>query len=104
MSEAVVTTRKPSNSFSSLLNSRRGKMFGIAEIVALSLSCFVLLLVLLSYLYFLVPARARRATVEADQERLQQNLAKFRGIVDVAQSTQQRADAISTSLDKFETA
>jgi hypothetical protein len=78
-------------------------MFGIAEIVALALSCFVLLLVLLSYLYFLVPARSRRATVEADQVRLQSNLEKLRGIVDEEHSTKERVDAISTSLDKFET-
>ena len=104
MSEAVVATPKRSQSLRSLIDSRRGKMFGIAEIVALTLSCIVLLLVLLSYLYFLVPARARRAGAEADQERLQQNLAKLRSIVDVAQNTQQRADAIATSLDKFETA
>jgi Tfp pilus assembly protein PilO len=78
-------------------------MFGIAEIVALALSCLVLFLVLLSYLYFLVPARGRRSAVEADQIRLQQNLVKLRSIVDVAQNTQQRADAISTSLDRFET-
>jgi len=104
MSEAVVATPTPSGKrLTNLIDSRRGKMFGITEIIALTLSCFVLFLVLLSYLYFLVPARARRATVEADQVRLQQNLAKLRSIVDVAQTTQQRADAISTSLDKFET-
>src|SRR5689334_7602777 len=104
MSEAVVATPRPSgSSLTNLIDSRRGKMFGLAEIVALALSCFVLFLVLLSYLYFLVPARGRRATIEADQARLRQNLQKLRGIVDVAHSTQQRADAISTSLDKFET-
>ena len=104
MSEAVVATPNPSrNALTSLLDSRRGKMFGIAEIIALALSCFVLFLVLLSYLYFLVPARARRITVESDQARLQANLVKLRSIVDVEQNTQQRADAISTSLDKFET-
>jgi len=103
MSEAVVATPKRSNPLTNLLDSRRGKMFGIAEIIALALSCFVLFLVLLSYLYFLVPARGRRSAVEADQIRLQQNLVKLRSIVDVAQNTQQRADAISTSLDRFET-
>ena len=104
MSETVVATPKPSNSLTNLLDSRRGKMFGIAEIVALALSCFVLFLVLLSYLYFLVPARGRRVAVEADQARLQANLDKLRRIVDEEHSTQQRADAIATSLDKFETA
>jgi Tfp pilus assembly protein PilO len=104
MSEAVVATPKPSNRLTNVLASRRGKMFGIAEILALAFSCFVLLLVLLSYLYFLVPARARRVAVEGDQVRLQSNLDKLRRIVDEEHSTQQRADAIATSLDKFETA
>jgi len=104
MSEAVVATPKPANRLTNVLASRRGKMFGIAEILALALSCFVLLLVLLSYLYFLVPARARRVAVEGDQVRLQSNLDKLRRIVDEEHSTQQRADAIATSLDKFETA
>jgi len=104
MSEAVVATPKPSNRLTNVLASRRGKMFGIAEILALALSCFVLLLVLLSYLYFLVPARARRVAVEGDQVRLQSNLDKLRRIVDEEHSTQQRAHAIATSLDKFETA
>jgi Tfp pilus assembly protein PilO len=104
MSEAVVATPKPSNRLTNVLASRRGKMFGIAEILALVFSCFVLLLVLLSYLYFLVPARARRVAVEGDQVRLQSNLDKLRRIVDEEHSTQQRADAIATSLDKFETA
>jgi Tfp pilus assembly protein PilO len=104
MSEAIIATPNPSRSaLTNFLDSRRGKMFGIAEIIALALSCFVLFLVLLSYLYFLVPARARRVTVESDQARLQANLEKLRSIVDVEQNTQQRADAISTSLDKFET-
>ena len=49
---------------SEFLSSRRGKMFGIAEVVALAGSCFVLALVLLSYLYFLVPARSRRRFFE----------------------------------------
>jgi len=105
MSEAVVATpRTPGNSFTNLLESRRGKMFGIAEIIGLAVSCFVLFLVLLSYLYFLVPARGRRVTVEGDEVRLQSNLEKLRGIVHEEQSTQQRVDSISSSLDKFETA
>ena len=48
--------------FNEFLVSRRGKMFGVVEVVALAGSCFVLALVLLSYLYFLVPARSRVAT------------------------------------------
>ena len=59
---------------SEFLTSRRGKMFGIAEVVALAGSCFVLALVLLSYLYFLVPARSRLASLNTELKQTQTNL------------------------------
>jgi Tfp pilus assembly protein PilO len=85
------------------LRSRRGKMFGVAEVTALAGSCLVLALVLLSYLYFLVPARSRVATANADRKQLQTNLQTLHGIVDKGQSTQTSVDKIATSLSKFET-
>ncbi len=39
-------------------------MFGIAEIIAVGASAVLLLLVLVSYLYFLVPARSRLQSLE----------------------------------------
>src|SRR5688572_31293484 len=48
------------------VDSRRGKMFGIAEVVGLAGSCLILLLVMLSYLYFFVPARSRVASLTSD--------------------------------------
>ena len=51
---------------SEFLESRRGKMFGVAEVVALAGSCFVFALVLLSYIYFLIPARSRLASLNVD--------------------------------------
>ena len=85
------------------LRSRRGKMFGVAEVAALAGSCLILALVLLSYLYFLVPARSRVATASADRKQLQTNLQTLRGVVDKEQSTKTSVDKISTSLSKFET-
>ncbi|HEX6650260.1 MAG TPA: GspMb/PilO family protein [Pyrinomonadaceae bacterium] len=87
---------------SQFVGSRRGKMFGIAEVAALAVSCFVLLLVLLSYLYFYVPARARIASLNRDRQQLQTNLAKLGGIVDKGNGTQQQVDKVSASLNKFE--
>jgi hypothetical protein len=78
-------------------------MFGPAEILALAGSCFVFLLVLLSYLYFLVPARSQRASLEADRIRLQTNLNKLKGIVNERQNTKETVDEITVSLDRFET-
>jgi len=85
------------------VDSRRNRMFGPAEILALTGSCFVLLLVLLSYLYFLVPARSQRASLEADRVRLQTNLNKLKGIVNERQNTKETVDEITSSLDRFET-
>lgn len=84
------------------LDSRRGKMFGIAEVVALAGSCLVLLLVLLSYLYFLVPARSRVSSLNEDKARLQANLQTLQGLVAKGHDTKGQVDQISSSLGDFE--
>ena len=89
--------------FSEFLASRRGKMFGVVEVIALAGSCFVLALVLLSYLYFLVPARSRVATADADLKQLQANLQTLDGVVHKETDTKQTVDKITASLNKFET-
>src|SRR5437867_1236909 len=104
MSEEPLTTTRPGKrTFGGFMNSRRNKMFGIAEILALAGSCFVLLLVLLSYLYFFLPARSRRTSLETDRSQLQVNLKTLKGIVHQGQDTKQTVDAIATSLINFET-
>lgn len=89
---------------STFIQSRRGKMFGIAEVAALAGSCLVLLLVLLSYLYFLVPARSRVSSLEQDKTRLQTNLQTLKGVVNKEQTTKEQVDRIAASLGEFETA
>src|ERR1044072_3850052 len=89
--------------FSEFLRSRRGKMFGIVEVVALAGSCFVLVLVLLSYLYFLVPARSRIASLNADRKQLQTNLQTLDVLVNKEQNTKDQVDRVAASLEKFET-
>src|ERR1051325_6461441 len=89
--------------FSEFLVSRRGKMFGVVEVVALAGSCLVLALVLLSYLYFLVPARSRVATANTDLNQLQANLQTLNGVVNKDTDTKQSVDRITASLNKFET-
>lgn len=83
--------------------SRRGKMFGIAEVIAVAGSCVVLALVLLSYLYFLVPARSRLSSLYADRSQVQTNLQTLTGVVHKEEDTKQTVDKIATSLNKFET-
>ena len=84
------------------LDSRRGKMFGMAEVAALAGSCFVLLLVLLSYLYFLVPARSRVSSLNEDKTRLQANLKTLQGVAVNDRNTQAQVDRIGSSLTNFE--
>jgi Tfp pilus assembly protein PilO len=87
---------------STFVDSRRGKMFGITEVAALAGSCLVLLLVLLSYLYFLVPARSRVTSLNADKTRLDQNLKTLQGVVSKGRDTKGQVDHIATSLTDFE--
>ena len=88
---------------SEFLASRRGKMFGIAEVAALAGSCFVLVLVLLSYLYFLVPARSRLASMNVELKQTQTNLQTLGNLFQQDQNTQQTVDRATASLNKFET-
>ncbi|HJT64892.1 MAG TPA: GspMb/PilO family protein [Pyrinomonadaceae bacterium] len=102
---ATVTPRFDSGykqRLNAFLDSRRGKMFGIAEVAALAGSCLVLLLVLLSYLYFLVPARSRVTSLNSDKARLQANLKTLQGIVTRGQDTKGQVDHIAASLSDFE--
>lgn len=85
------------------VSARRGGMFGIAEIIALTVSCFVFLLVLLSYLYFLLPSRSRVATLTADRAQLQSNIKKSQEIVSRDENTENAVHRITDSLTKFET-
>jgi hypothetical protein len=88
---------------SEFLASRRGKMFGVAEVAALAGSCFVLALVLLSYLYFLVPARSRLASLNVELKQTQTNLQTLGTLFEKDQNTQQTVDRAAASLNKFET-
>jgi Tfp pilus assembly protein PilO len=103
MSEEPQRAPRREFKFSNVIVSRRDKMFGIAEIIALAGSCFVLLLVLLSYLYFYVPARSRLRSIEGDRIRLKANIETLGGIVRQEKSTKETVDEITSSLTRFET-
>jgi Tfp pilus assembly protein PilO len=85
------------------LDSRRGKMFGVAEVVALAGSCFVLALVLLSYLYFLVPARSKVNSLNSDRLQTLSNLETLDKLFNKEKDQKQNVDSITTSLNEFET-
>jgi Tfp pilus assembly protein PilO len=88
---------------STFVDSRRDKMFGLTEIAALTGSCLILALVLLSYVYFWVPARSRLASLQADRAQLQTNLATLDGVVSKGRDTKQTVEKIGTSLNEFQT-
>lgn len=85
------------------LDSRRGKMFGVAEVVALAGSCFVLALVLLSYLYFFVPARSKVNSLNSDRLQTLSNLETLDKLFNKEKDQKQNVDSITTSLNEFET-
>ena len=102
--EPRVSEPRRSTRVSEFFRSRRGKMFGVTEAAALAGSCFVLALVLLSYLYFLVPARSRIASLKDDRKQLQTNLQTLDGLVNKEQNTKDTVDRVAASLQKFEKA
>lgn len=98
-------TVKPtvSTRMTSYLSARRSGMFGVAEIIALAVSCFIFALVLFSYLYFLIPARSRTTSLAAERDQLKTNLAKSKEIVVKDATTQDTVKRILDSLDNFQT-
>ncbi len=89
--------------FNSLRISRRSPIFGVAEIIGLAGSLLILVLVVVAYLYFLVPARSRRATLELERARLQSQLRNSQDVLMRGQSTEATVHTITQSLDAFET-
>lgn len=92
-----------SNRIGGFVAARRRSIFGVAEIIGLAGSCLVLFLVLLSYLYFMVPARSRRTALTAERAQLQTNLKKSEDILSHEQNTQDTVRRITDSLNEFET-
>src|SRR6185295_9464059 len=85
------------------LASRRGKMFGLLEVIALTGSCFVFALVLLSYIYFLIPTRSRLSSLNTELKQTQANLQTLDTIINKDQTTKDTVDRAAGSLSKFET-
>lgn len=82
--------------------SRNQGMFGMAEILALGTSLLLLLLVVISYIYFLVPARSRRETLQWERTRLQTQLRSSQEIIRHGHDTQSTVAKITESLDDFQ--
>lgn len=86
----------------SLKSSRRHGPIGPAEVVALSGSVLIFVLVIIAYIYFLVPARSRLEKVQLERARLQTQLRSSELVVQRGLSTEAIVQGITQSLDDFE--
>ena len=82
--------------------SRRQGMFGVAEILGLGCSALILIIVIISYFYLLVPARSRLETLQLERARLQNQLRNSLEIIQKGQNTQSTVVKITESLEGFQ--
>lgn len=90
--------------FSNLRISRQSGVFGVAEVIGLAGALLILVMVVASYLYFLVPTRSRRAALELERARLQSQLRNSQELLTRGLSIDATVHNITQSLDSFETA
>ena len=108
MSEQPAPTRRSPNRdrlrarLQSLNFSREQRVLGAAEIVGLAGGALILLLVVVSYLYFLVPANSRLDARQSERSRLQTQLRSSQDVVRQGVSTEATVQKITQSLDDFE--
>jgi Tfp pilus assembly protein PilO len=77
-------------------------ILGLAELIGLAGSVLILVFVIVSYLYFLVPARSRLTTLQLERSRLQTELRNTQEVVRQGQTTEATVQSITQSLDTFE--
>jgi Tfp pilus assembly protein PilO len=78
------------------------RTLGPAEIIGIAGSAVILLLVIVSYLYFLVPVRSRLEALQSERSRLQTQLRTSQDIVVQGRSTEATVQNITQSLEDFE--
>lgn len=82
--------------------SSEQRTLGPAEIIGLAGSAVILLLVIVSYLYFLVPAHSRLDSLQSERSRLQTQLRTSQDLVVQGRSTEATVRNIAQSLEDFE--
>jgi Tfp pilus assembly protein PilO len=82
--------------------SRKSGMFGVAEIIALGGSVVILLTVLISYVYFFIPAQSHLRERQLERSRLQNQLLSSENLIRKERDTQSIVEKITQSLDNFE--
>ncbi|MFN2491754.1 MAG: GspMb/PilO family protein [Pyrinomonadaceae bacterium] len=82
--------------------SRQLSVLGPAEVIGLAGSLFVLLVVIASYLYFLVPTRSRLEALLVERSLLQSQLRSSQEFLRQGQTTEATVQNITESLESFE--
>lgn len=82
--------------------ARERRIVGPAEMIALGGSVLILALVVVSYLYFLVPAKFRLDAALSERSRLQSQVRVSHDLVAQGQSTEATVQKITQSLGDFE--
>jgi Tfp pilus assembly protein PilO len=108
MSEQPAPTRTVASSVTTrtrlprLNLSRQKQVLGPAELIGLAGSVLILVLVIVAYLYFLVPARSRLEALRAERSLLQSQLRNSQDFVRQGQNTEATVQNITQSLEAFE--
>ncbi|MGH9874265.1 MAG: GspMb/PilO family protein [Pyrinomonadaceae bacterium] len=84
------------------LGPRERRIFGPAEVIGLAGSALILLLVVVSYLYFLVPANSQLVGLQAQRSLLQAKLRDLQSVVQRGETTEASVQNINQSLIEFE--
>ncbi len=82
--------------------SRQKQVLGPAELIGLAGSLLILVLVIVAYLYFLLPARSRLEALRAERSLLQSQLRNSQEFVRQGQNTEATVQNITQSLEAFE--
>ncbi|HST51254.1 MAG TPA: hypothetical protein VLJ61_04515 [Pyrinomonadaceae bacterium] len=89
--------------FERLRVTRRRAPLGVPEAAALGVAALLVLTTVLAYFFLLVPQRSRRQSLRDEHDELQKRLQAQQQTLGTNKDTQQRADEILTSLERFET-
>jgi len=84
--------------------SRQRKVLGIAEIAGLAGAALMLVLALVSYFYFLAPARVRLNSLQEERSMLQTQFRRAQEGYQQSSDTQTTVETINASLENFENA
>lgn len=84
-------------------SNRQQSMLGPAEAIGLAGSFLILLMVIVGYLYFLVPARSRLDRLQRERGQLQTKLRNSQDVVVQGRTTEATVGGITQSLEAFET-